>query len=81
MGLCVAPSVCFPTDETALNSPYQGTEGQSVPLVNMLGHVWFPDLVSILEEPPWELPVRPDVLSQARDAVWHPQPGMWKPWV
>ncbi len=44
------------------------------------GRVWFPDIISLLEGPPLELPVRRDLLSQAGDSIFHPQPELWKLW-
>ncbi len=36
------------------------------------GRVWFPDLLFLLDGPPLELPVRRDLLSQARGSIFHP---------
>ncbi len=36
------------------------------------GRVWFPDLISLLDRPPMELPVRMDLLSQAGSSIFHP---------
>ncbi len=44
------------------------------------GRVWFPDLISLLDGPPLELPVRRDLLSQAGGSIFHPQPELWKLW-
>ncbi len=33
------------------------------------------------ERPPWESPIRQDLLSQLQGKVWHPQPEIWKLWV
>ncbi len=41
------------------------------------GRVWFPDLISLLEGPPLELPVRRDLLSQAAGSIFHTQPKLW----
>lgn len=43
--------------------------------------VWFSDLMSLLDGPPWEIPVRRDLLSQAKGAIVHPRPDIWKLWV
>ncbi len=42
---------------------------------------WFLDLVSLSIEPPWEIPLRHDRLTQARDTIWHPRPDLWRLWV
>lgn len=39
---------------------------------------WFPDLVSLLDGPPWEIPLRRDLLSPGGKAVLHPHPELWK---
>ncbi len=44
------------------------------------GRVWFPDIISLLNGPPLELPVRKDLLSQAGGSRFHPQPELWKLW-
>ncbi len=36
------------------------------------GRVWFPNLFSLLDGPPLELPVRRDLLSQAGGSIFHP---------
>ncbi len=44
------------------------------------GRVWFPNLFSLLDGPPLELPVRRDLLSQAGGSIFHPHPELWKLW-
>ncbi len=39
---------------------------------------WFADLVGLLEDSPWEIPVWRDLLSQAGGTICHPRPEMWK---
>lgn len=39
---------------------------------------WFPDLLEILTAPPWPIPLRRDLLSQADGSIWHPNPEWWK---
>ncbi|XP_016150619.1 uncharacterized protein [Sinocyclocheilus grahami] len=41
---------------------------------------WFSDLVSLLAGPPWEVPLRHDLLMQAWGMIWHPRPELWKLW-
>ncbi len=38
---------------------------------------WFPDLTELLIAPPWPIPIRRDMLSQADGSVWHPNPELW----
>ncbi len=45
------------------------------------GRPWFVDLVSLLEDSPWEIPIRRDLLSQAGGTICHPRPEMWQLWV
>ncbi|KAL0146508.1 hypothetical protein M9458_058139, partial [Cirrhinus mrigala] len=35
---------------------------------------WFPDLLELLTAPPWLIPLRRDLLSQAGGLIWHPNP-------
>ncbi len=44
------------------------------------GRVWFPDLLSLLDRPPLELPIRRYLLSQAGGSIFHPHPELWKLW-
>ncbi len=37
-------------------------------------------ILSLLDGPPLELPVRRDLLSQAGGSIFHPQPELWKLW-
>lgn len=38
---------------------------------------WFPELVNMSRLPPWRIPPRRDLLSQARGTIWHPNPELW----
>ncbi len=42
---------------------------------------WFSELTPLLYQPPWEIPIRRDLLSQLQGKIWHPQPELWKLWV
>ncbi len=42
---------------------------------------WFSALTPLLYRPPWEIPIRRDLLSQLQGKIWHPQPELWKLWV
>ncbi len=42
---------------------------------------WFSELTPLLYRPPWEIPIRRDLLSQLQGKIWHPQPELWKLWV
>ncbi len=44
------------------------------------GRVWFPNLLSLLDGPPLELPIRRDLLSQVGGSIFHPNPELWKLW-
>lgn len=39
--------------------------------------VWFPELARLSHTAPWPIPVRADLLSQARGAIRHPHPERW----
>ncbi len=45
------------------------------------GRVWFSDLISLLNDSPWDIPVRRDLLSQAEGKILYPRPELWKLWV
>ena len=38
---------------------------------------WFPELIQLADSAPWPIPVRRDLLSQARGSIWHPHPEHW----
>ncbi len=42
---------------------------------------WFSELIPLLYQPPSEIPIRQDLLSQLQGKIWHPQPDIWKLWV
>ncbi len=42
---------------------------------------WFSELIPLLYRPPWEIPIRQDLLSQLQGKIWHPQPEIWRLWV
>ncbi len=42
---------------------------------------WFSELIPLLYQLPWEIPIRQDLLSQLQGKIWHPQPEIWKLWV
>ncbi len=42
---------------------------------------WFSELTPLLYWPPWEIPIRRDLLSQLQGRIWHSQPELWKLWV
>ena len=41
------------------------------------GQTWFPELTQLSQTAPWPIPVRADLLSQARGTIWHPHPERW----
>ncbi len=38
---------------------------------------WFPELMLLATAPPWQIPLRRDLLSQRGGTLWHPRPDMW----
>jgi hypothetical protein len=38
---------------------------------------WVPELTQLSQTAPWPIPVRADLLSQARGTIWHPHPQRW----
>ncbi len=39
---------------------------------------WFPELMLLVTAPPWQIPLRKDLLTQRRGTLWHPHPDLWK---
>ncbi len=39
---------------------------------------WLPELMLLLTAPPWQIPLRKDLLTQRRGTLWHPHPDLWK---
>ncbi len=63
-----ALSVCISPDRSAPGSPGESSPGPGSTTFHCPrwpGRVWFPDIISLLDGPPLELPVRRDLLSQA----------------
>ncbi len=63
-----ASSVCISPDRSAPWGPGESLPGPGSTTFHCprwLGRVWFPDIISLLDGPPLELPVRRDLLSQA----------------
>lgn len=40
--------------------------------------IWSSDLIALLDILPWEIPIRRDLLTQARDTIYHHHPNRWK---
>ncbi len=38
---------------------------------------WFPELMLLATAPPWQIPLRRDLLSQRGGILWHPRPDLW----
>ncbi len=38
---------------------------------------WFPKLMLLATAPPWQIPLRRDLLSQRGGILWHPRPDLW----
>ncbi len=39
---------------------------------------WFPELMLLVTAPPWQIPLRKDLLTQRQGTLWHPRPDLWK---
>ncbi len=39
---------------------------------------WFPELMLLVIAPPWQIPLRKDLLTRRRGTLWHPRPDLWK---
>ncbi|MGH0123724.1 UNVERIFIED_CONTAM: hypothetical protein FKN15_013590 [Acipenser sinensis] len=44
----------------------------------LLVRIWFSTLCQLLNDQPWDTPLRLALLSQARGTLWHPEPGDWR---
>ncbi len=75
--LCISPDRSAPGSPEK-SSPRPGSTTFHCPAV--ASRVWFADIISLLDVPPLELPVRKDLLSQAGGSIFHPQPELWKLW-
>ncbi len=42
---------------------------------------WLSELTPLQYRPPWEIPIRRNLLSQLQGRIWHPQRELWKLWV
>ena len=38
---------------------------------------WFSDLIQLSDTAPWPIPLRKDLLTQAKGKIWHPSPELW----
>ncbi len=82
--LAEATSVRFSPDRSAPRSSDESTPRRCSPTVSspvLAGPsmVLGPDF--LLDDSPWEVPIRRDLLSQAGGAILHPRPELWKLWV
>lgn len=72
--------MCFPSSEDIAASATEN-QGRKRNLVTGSAEVpnqpWFPELMDLLVAPPWPIPLRRDLLSQAGDTIWHPRPELW----
>ncbi len=39
---------------------------------------WFPELMLLVTAPPWQIPLRKDLLTQRRGTLWYQRPDLWK---
>ncbi len=55
-------------------------EEEQIPLVAPYWptRTWFPELMLLVTAPPWQIPLRKDLLTQRRGTLWHPRPDLWK---
>ncbi len=82
-GMAEASSVCISPNRSAPGSPGESSLGPGFTTFHCPRwpcRVWFPDIISLLDGPPLELPVRRELLSQAGGSRFHPQPELWKLW-
>ncbi|KAL1276514.1 hypothetical protein QQF64_036137 [Cirrhinus molitorella] len=56
--------------------------GHSVILIapNWPGQLWLAEIMQLLVDQPWSLPLRRDLLSQARREIFHPAPDKVALW-
>ena len=78
--LAQPPAVRFPSD-LPVTTGHRGDQGNAHPVLLIApgweNQVWHPELVRLSHSPPWPIPVRKDLLSQAGGSIWHPHPERW----
>ncbi len=78
--LASSQALCVSSDQNIASGVMQDQGGASVSDTHspeLAEQPWFPDLTELLVAPPWPIPVRRDMLSQADGSVWHPNPELW----
>ncbi len=81
--LAAGPSqICISPSEPSRTDSVQGQRGRGAdPARGTI--LAYQDLVLILlmllvTAPPWQIPLRKDLLTQRRGTLWHPRPDLWK---
>ncbi len=72
--VCISPSDPSRTDTVQC----QGGRGADPPRGTILAHTWFPELMLLVTAPPWQIPLRKDLLPQRWGTLWHLRPDLWK---
>ncbi len=71
--MCVSPS------EPSRTDPVQGQGGRGASPFGAPywpNRTWFPELMLLATAPPWQIPLRRDLLSQREGTLWHPSPDL-----
>ncbi len=73
--VCISPSEPSRTDTVQ----DQGGRGADPARGAILAHPdLFPELMLLVTVPPWQIPLRKDLLPQRRGTLWYPRPDLWK---
>ncbi len=72
--ICVSPSEPSRTDLCKVRE-----DEEQVLLVAPYwpNRTWFPELMLLATAPPWQIPLRRDLLSQRGGTLWYPRPDLW----
>lgn len=75
--LAESSQVCFFSSEHPTSGTVQNQTEEPVLLVvrKWPTQPWFLDLLEMFSSPPWPIPLRRDLLSQANSLTWHPNPS------
>ncbi len=71
--ICVSPS------EPSRTDPVQGQGGRGASPFGAPywpNRTWFPELMLLATAPPWQIPLRRDLISQREGTLWHPSPDL-----
>ncbi len=72
--ICVSPSEPSRTD---LCKVREDEEQVLLVVPYWPNRTWFPELMLLATAPPWQIPLRRDLLSQRGGTLWHPRPDLW----